>query len=96
MTAKWLISAIARSLAVVTVGACVASAQVRPSQQCEGRVINEIRVTAMRPPFTGEAKYWRRIARSLGLHHRTTDTAVVRRCVALATGGRGTDFRMRE
>lgn len=98
MTGKSLISAIAPSFAILVVGACVASAQASPraNEQCEGRVINEIRVTAMRPPFTGEAKYWRRIARSLGLHHRTTDTAVVRRFLALETGGRCTDFRMRE
>ena len=98
MTGKWLLSAIARSFAILLVGACAASAQVRPrgGGPCEGRVINEIRVTAMRPPFTGEAKYWRQVARSLGLHHRTTDTAVVRRFLALETGGRCTDFRMRE
>lgn len=98
MTGKGLISAIARSLAIVVGGGCIASAQAGPraSEPCEGRVINEIRVTAMRPPFTGEAKYWRQIARSIGLHHRTTDTAVVRRFLALETGGRCTDFRMRE
>ena len=98
MTAKRLISAIARSFAIVLGGAYAASAQARTraSEPCEGRIINEIRVTAMRPPFTGEAKYWRQVARSLGLHHRTTDTAVVRRFLALETGRRCTDFRMRE
>src|SRR5690242_472077 len=98
MTGKWLILAIARSFAILLVSACGASAQVTSStsEQCEGRTITEIRVTAMRPPFTGEAKYWRQIARSLGLHHTTTDTAVVRRFLALETGGRCTDFRLRE
>jgi len=92
------ISAVARPLALLLVGAGAAFAQAgsRAGGQCEGRVIDEIRVTAMRPPFSGEAKYWRQIARSIGLHHRTTDTAVVRRFLALETGGRCTDFRMRE
>ena len=88
-----LVSPIACSVALLIAGAGAASAQ---GGQCEGRVINEIRVTAMRPPFTGGSKYWRQVARSLGLHHRTTDTAVVRRFLALEPGGRCTDFRIRE
>ena len=98
MTGKSLISAIAPAFAILLASASVASAQAGPraTEQCEGRTINEIRVTALRPPFTGEAKYWRQIARSIGLHHRTTDTAVVRRFLALETGGQCTDFRMRE
>jgi len=98
MTGKSLISAIAPAFAIFLASASVASAQAGPraTEQCEGRTINEIRVTALRPPFTGEAKYWRQIARSIGLHHRTTDTAVVRRFLALETGGQCTDFRMRE
>src|SRR4051812_5070351 len=98
MTAKSLLSLLGRSVAFLLTGACAALAQVglRSAGQCEGRLIDEIRVTAMRPPFTGEAKYWRQVARALGLHHRTTDTAVVRRFLALETGGRCTDFRIRE
>jgi hypothetical protein len=98
MTAKSLISLLGASIAFLLTGACVASAQVTPraASECEGRVIDEIRVNALRPPFTGEAKYWRQVARTLGLHHRTTDTAVVRRFLALETGGRCTDFRIRE
>src|SRR5689334_5027824 len=34
-----------------------------PQTKCDGRTVHDIRVTALRPPFTGEAKYWRRIAR---------------------------------
>lgn len=63
---------------------------------CDGRVVHEIRVSALRPPFKGEAAYWRRLAHSVGLHHTTTDTAVVRRFLALETGSLCTDFRMRE
>ena len=98
MTIKSLLSAMACAMPLLLAGAGALPAQVTPrtAAPCEGRVINEIRVTAMRPPFTGEAKYWRQVARSLGLHHRTTDTAVVRRFLALETGGRCTDFRIRE
>lgn len=66
------------------------------SSRCDGQVVHEIRVSALRPPFTGEAKYWRRIARTFGLHHATTDTAVVRRFLAVDTGAVCTDFRLRE
>jgi hypothetical protein len=66
------------------------------SRSCDGRIVHEIRVSALRPPFTGEAKYWRRIARAIGLHHATTDTAVVRRFLAVDTGAVCTDFRLRE
>ena len=98
MTVTSPVSAIARALALLLTGAGAAIAQAgsRPVGQCEGRVIDEIRVTAMRPPFSGEARYWRQIARSIGLHHRTTDTAVVRRFLALESGGQCTDFRIRE
>ena len=68
----------------------------RPLERCDGRVVHEIRVSALRPPFTGEAKYWRRVARAFGLHHRTTDTAVVRRFLAVDTGLVCTEFRLRE
>lgn len=67
-----------------------------PATSCDGRTVHQIRVTALRPPFTGEAKYWRRIARTFGLHHATTDTAVVRRFLAIDTGAVCTDFRLRE
>jgi hypothetical protein len=70
--------------------------RARAAARCDGRVIHEIRVSALRPPFKGEAAYWRRVARSIGLHHATTDTAVVRRFLALETGGICTDFRLRE
>ncbi len=87
-----------RALVLVAIGSAVAHAQTprRQASSCDGRTISEIRVTALRPPFTGEAAYWRRFARTLGLHHATTDTAVVRRFLALETGGKCSDFRIRE
>src|SRR5207249_1145494 len=74
----------------------VAQPRTRGGGSCDGRVVHEIRVSALRPTFKGEAAYWRRAARSIGLHHTTTDSAVVRRFLALETGGLCTDFRMRE
>src|ERR1051326_8431892 len=73
-------------------------AQTTPSSSshCNGQRISDIHVSTLRPPFTGEAAYWRRVAHSLGLHHTTTDTVVVRRFLALQKGGVCTDFRMRE
>lgn len=68
----------------------------RPIPHCDGQRISDIHVSTLRPPFTGESAYWRRIAHSLGLHHSTTDTVVVRRFLALQKGGVCTDFRMRE
>lgn len=90
-------SFLARSFALLALLAGTARGQARrAASPCDGRVVREIRVTALRPPFTGEAKYWRRIARSVGLHHTTTDTIVVRRFLAIDTGAVCTDFRLRE
>jgi hypothetical protein len=63
---------------------------------CDGRAIRAINVNPQRPPFQGSAAYWRRFARLFGLHHATTDSAVVRRFLALRTGGPCTAFRLRE
>jgi len=73
-----------------------AQAKPIPNSHCDGQRISGIHVSTLRPPFSGEAAYWRRVAHSLGLHHATTDTVVVRRFLALQDGGVCTDFRMRE
>src|SRR5690349_9006261 len=87
-----------RALTLIGTAASVAQAQrvARSSGSCDGQIIRSIHVTALRPPFTGGAAYWQRVARSFGLHHQTTDTAVVRRFLALDEGGTCTDFRLRE
>ena len=87
---------VALLLLALSAGAVHAQERPRAPARCDGRVIHGIRVSALRPPFKGEAAYWRRVARSIGLHHATTDTAVVRRFLALQTGGICSDFRMRE
>src|SRR5438105_3945299 len=88
----------ASALLLLGIATSDVSAQVGTSKtaRCDGQIIREIRVSALRPPFTGEGAYWRRIARSIGLHHTTTDTVVIRRFLALETGGVCSDFRMRE
>jgi hypothetical protein len=81
---------------LVVAAAARAQRSVPATQRCDGQIVHEVSVSALRPPFTGEAKYWRRFARTFGLHHATTDTAVVRRFLAIDTGAVCTDFRLRE
>jgi hypothetical protein len=64
--------------------------------RCNGQVIRAVRVVTKRPPFEGQSAYWRRIARRLGLHHATTDSAVVRRFLTLQSGVVCSEFRLRE
>lgn len=85
-------------LPLLAVAAAQSRAQAKsgPNLHCDGQRISGIHVSSLRPPFTGQAAYWRRVAHSIGLHHTTTDTVVVRRFLALKDGGVCTDFRMRE
>jgi hypothetical protein len=93
-----LLSRLSCALPLYVAAPALAHAQTTPpsTSHCNGQRISDIHVSALRPPFTGEAAYWRRVAHSLGLHHTTTDTVVVRRFLALQKGGVCTDFRMRE
>ncbi|HEY2375856.1 MAG TPA: hypothetical protein VGH98_07755 [Gemmatimonadaceae bacterium] len=82
---------------LLVVTASVAHAQDSvATASCDGKIVHEIRVDAQRPPFKGEIAYWRRVARKVGLHHATTDTVIIRRFLALATGQECSDFRVRE
>src|SRR3954470_5206967 len=97
MTTCTTIASVARSLTLLALATSIGRAQEPNARgSCDGRVIHAIRVSTLRPPFKGEAAYWRRAARSIGLHHTTTDTAVVRRFLALQAGSICTDFRMKE
>jgi hypothetical protein len=81
----------------LTIAASAAAAQdSTASVGCDGKTIHAIRVSALRPPFKGEGAYWRRVARSIGLHHTTTDTVIIRRFLALESGEQCSDFRVRE
>ncbi|MHB0947886.1 MAG: hypothetical protein ACYC4J_02360 [Gemmatimonadaceae bacterium] len=64
--------------------------------RCAGEPVRAIDVDTRRPPFTGQMAVWRRIARSLGLHHATTRESIVRRFVTLAIGAPCTEFRRAE
>ena len=66
------------------------------TRSCDGKTVNAIHVNAHRPPFKGEIAYWQRVARQFGLHHTTTDTLIIRRFLALETGDKCSDFRVRE
>jgi hypothetical protein len=63
---------------------------------CNGDTVRAIVVQAERPPFKGHMRIWRRIARSLGLHHATTRDDVVRQFVTLEVGQPCTEFRRAE
>ncbi|HEY0994909.1 MAG TPA: hypothetical protein VGD77_02845 [Gemmatimonadaceae bacterium] len=67
-----------------------------PTIRCEGQVVRAIEVDTRRPPFKGQMAVWRRIARSVGLHHATTRESIVRRFVTLGVGGPCTEFRRAE
>ena len=69
---------------------------VRRNLSCNGQTVSSIDVDARRPSFGGAGARWRRIARSLGLHHTTTREDVVRRFLALEVGGRCTELRRAE
>ena len=66
------------------------------TQSCDGKTVQVIHINAHRPPFKGEIAYWQRVARKFGLHHATTDTVIIRRFLALETGDKCSDFRVRE
>jgi hypothetical protein len=53
-------------------------------------------IEAQRPRFGGFNARWRRFARSIGLHHRTTRDEVVRRFVLLEEGDKCSELRRAE
>jgi hypothetical protein len=64
--------------------------------RCDGDTVRAIVVRPERPPFRGHLRVWRRIARSLGLHHATTRDGVIRRFITLEVGRPCTEFRRTE
>ena len=68
----------------------------RRAVACDGDTVRAVVVRPERPPFRGHMALWRRVARSLGLHHATTREAVVRRFVTLEEGQPCTEFRRAE
>ena len=91
----------ARSLALVLLCmfAAPAGAQTADTSSaalCEGRTVTRVEITPRRPPFRGTAAKWRLVARSVGLHHATTQPHVVRSFMALHVGEPCTEFRRAE
>lgn len=82
-------------LAFLPVRALTAQLVDRPPR-CDGTIVQAIEVDAQRPEFQGAFAWWRKFARSLGLHHRTTAEGIVRRFVTLEPGRQCTEFRRSE
>ena len=59
-------------------------------------MVNRISIDAGRPPFEGSAKKWQAAARAMGLHHATTQPAVIRAYLILHEGDVCTDERRAE
>lgn len=72
------------------------AAQQATTGQCEGLPVRTVTVLTGRPEFRGPAAWWRRFARSIGLHHTTTTDGLVRRFVSLYPGQPCTEFRRAE
>lgn len=69
---------------------------VRRNASCNGQVVSSVNIDAQRPRFGGLNARWRRIARTFGLHHRTTREDVVRRFLLLQQGERCSELRRAE
>jgi hypothetical protein len=67
-----------------------------PAPTCEGLLVDSVSIEADRPVFRGLLGWWRKVARSAGLHHRTTEPGLIRRFVSLDPGRRCTEFRRSE
>src|SRR5687767_9760394 len=63
---------------------------------CDGMGVRTISVETAKPEFRGASNWWRKFARSLGLHHHTTNEGVVRRFVSLDPQKLCTEFRRAE
>lgn len=63
---------------------------------CDGLTVDSVEVQTNRPAFTGAMAWWRKLARSVGLHHQTTERGLVRRFVSLDVGKGCTEFRRSE
>lgn len=64
--------------------------------RCDGMTVQHIGVETNRPAFKGALGWWRKLARSLGMHHQTTASGLVRRFVSLEPGQECTEFRRTE
>jgi hypothetical protein len=70
--------------------------ELAPAAPCDTLPVSSVNVDADRPQFRGAFAWWRKVARSLGLHHETTANGLVRRFVSLDPGLACTEFRRSE
>ena len=86
------------TFAMAFVSAARASDAQAPAanSSCAGQRVTGISVDAGRPPFAGSAKKWRAAARAIGLHHATTQAAVIRAYLVLKPGDVCTEERRAE
>ena len=67
-----------------------------PAPTCEGLLVDSVSIDVERPAFRGLLGWWRKLARSVGLHHQSTAPGLIRRFVSLDPGRRCTEFRRSE
>jgi Omp85 superfamily domain len=63
---------------------------------CDGLTITAVSIDPERPPFTGHAGTWRKVARAVGLHHATTRADVVRAYLLFKSGDACVPARLSE
>lgn len=63
---------------------------------CDGEVITAVDIKPGRPPFAGAVRYWRTVARAVGLHHATTRPEVVAAFLEFREGEKCSPTRLAE
>src|SRR4051812_18532232 len=80
----------------MTVALLLLAARLAHAPGCEGLIVHSIDIRVARPDFSGATSRWRAAARSIGLHHASTQAAVVRAFLALHVGQPCTERRRLE
>jgi len=83
-------------IAILTFARVVAAQTPAVISPCDGHRISSIDINPERPGFSGSAGKWRAIAHSLGLHHTTTRTGVIRAYMLVGPGDDCSDIRLAE
>ncbi len=63
---------------------------------CAGQIVRRVEIRASPPPFAGTAQKWQAAARSVGLHHATTQDGVIAAFLSLETGRPCNEYRRAE
>ncbi|MEP6619611.1 MAG: hypothetical protein ABJE47_09855 [bacterium] len=89
----------ARASLLVTLVLCVAPLSTGAQQQaaaCAGQIVSKVEIRTAPPPFAGVARRWQAVARTVRLHHATTQDDVVAAFLSLGPGQACVDFRRAE